>query len=60
MQFVIIYKPFHALQCRVGLSDIGVVLMIYRDILKVSILQYFDINYCDTMPVYYCHLKILC
>ena len=39
---------------RLGLSDI-IVLAIYHDILKVLISQYFVINYCDTMPVHYCH-----
>ena len=37
-----------------GLSD-TTVLVIYRDILKVSISRYFVINYRDTMPVHYCH-----
>ena len=37
-----------------GLSD-TTVLAIYRDIFKVSISQYFVINYRDTMPVHYCH-----
>ena len=37
-----------------GLSD-TTVLTIYRNILKVLILQYFVINYRDTMPVHYCH-----
>ena len=37
-----------------GLSDI-IVLAIYRDILKVLISRYFRINYCDTIPVHYCH-----
>ena len=37
-----------------GLSD-TTVLAIYRDILKVSISQYFVINYHDTMPVHYRH-----
>ena len=44
----------HTLHTKVGLSDI-VVLATYRDILKVSILLYFVINYHDTMPVHYCH-----
>ena len=39
---------------QLGLSNI-IVLTIYRDILKVLILH---INYRDTMPVHYCHLKI--
>ena len=42
-----------------GLSNI-IVLVIYHDILKVSISQYFVINYCDTMPVHYCHQKSIC
>jgi len=37
-----------------GLSDI-IVLAIYYDILKVSISQYFHINYRDTIPVHYFH-----
>ena len=40
--------------CVLGLSD-TTVLSIYRDILKVSILRYFVINYRDTMPVHYYH-----
>ena len=35
---------------RLGLSD-TTVLVIYRDILKLSISRYFVINYRDTMPV---------
>ena len=31
-----------------------IVLVIYRDILKVSISRYFVINYCDTMTIH-CH-----
>ena len=42
-----------------GLSD-TTVLAIYRDILKVSISRYLVINYRDTMPVHYCHLKTIC
>ena len=42
------------LHSAVGLSNI-IVLAIYRDILKVSISQYFLINYHDTIPVHYCH-----
>ena len=48
--------PYYMVACDqvLGLSD-TTVLAIYRDILKVSILRYFVINYRDTMPVHYCH-----
>ena len=57
-----IYTSIYTLRCilgkwlhfKLGLSD-TTVLAIYRDILKVSISQYFVINYRDTMPVHYCH-----
>jgi len=42
-----------------GLSDI-IILAIYRDILKVLISRYLLINYHDTIPVHYCHLKGIC
>ena len=47
-------KVDNSQQSDLGLSNI-IILAIYRNILKVSILRYFLINYRDTISVQHCH-----